>query len=253
MSFTSRASESKASEIQAICLLVAAGGAVGSVVISLILLVMFNGVANRPTPTLVQLADGTGIKTKATGNKERTPEVVERFVGDSLMALMNWSGTMPGSTTTRNQKGEIVAPAKDPGIPVQTSKGQLKVATASWQASFTLSEDFRQEFLASLGEMMPQTVFEGKTETILSFQEVSQPEVVGDGKWKVNVVANLIVFSAERSQGSSIPFNKEVFVRAIDSPPPLKDNSPIAQTVYGIRSSGLEITAIRDLQKQKSL
>jgi hypothetical protein len=41
---------------------------------------------------------------------------------------------------------------------------------------------------------------------------------IGEGQWKVNMIANLVTISAGNPEGITIPFNKEIFLRAIDTP-----------------------------------
>jgi hypothetical protein len=201
-------------------------------------------VSNKPAPALVQLASGKAITVAALGNKERTSEVILEFVRSSLSTLMTWNGKLPGSSQDK--------PLPDPGVEVK-SDGIGKrtiVTTPAYQAAFALSEDFRKEFLQELGKLTPSGVFTGKTEVIFVPVEIQKPIQIEAGKWRVRVVANLLVLNQSNILGNPIPFNKEVFVRAVEPPEYQANVTGIALVVQNIRSSGLEIYAIRDLEKE---
>ncbi|MGB3642694.1 MAG: hypothetical protein WBA39_34685 [Rivularia sp. (in: cyanobacteria)] len=61
------------------------------------------------------------------------------------------------------------------------------------------------------------------------------------------MIANLTMFEQSNKLGEVIPFNKEIFVRAVEAPSSPSKNDELAFLVYQVRSSGLEIYAIRDL------
>ena len=65
------------------------------------------------------------------------------------------------------------------------------------------------------------------------------------------MVANLLVLDKTSNLGEVIPFNKEVYIRAVEAPQTPSDNSPeLAAKIYAVRQSGLEIYAIRDLTRE---
>ena len=200
----------------------------------------------KPPPSLVQLETGKAIKVAPLGNVERTPQVVSRFVSDTMTLMMNWSGTLPPNTVEENAK-----PLQDKGVDVveRGARGN-KVASRAWQASYALSSDFRQEFLRKLASMTPQGVFKGTTQVVLIPLSIQSPTKIGEGKWKVKMIANLNVFSQSNNLGEIIPFNKEIFVRAVIAPTEPINTSDLATVIYQVRASGLEIYAIRDLQAE---
>lgn len=204
--------------------------------------------SKKPAPSLVQMIDGQAIQVAPMAHLDRTPETIRRFVSDTMTLMFNWSGTLPPETVE-----EARLPKKDPGVPVKTAKGETKVATATWQASFALSETFRSDFVQKVAEMMPADVFgDSSTQVLLVVRRVSDPEEVEEGKWKVDLVSNLIVFNRGDRMGKAIAFNKEIFLMAVDPPAqPLGENaSPLEQVAYRVRQAGLEIYAIRDLQQE---
>lgn len=206
-------------------------------------------VSQKKPPTLVQLLDGKAVTVTAISSSQRTPETIKRFVNETFALMFNWTGKLPAD----NQK-ETQSPKPDPGIKVAAQNSGLsdKVTTSSWQASFALSSDFRSTFLQKIAQLTPTEVFSGNSQVVLVLRNVAQPEQVSPGKWKVGVVADLIYFDHANSAGSALPLNKEVFVQSIDPPlTPLGDAaSPLEKAIYSVRQAGLEIYAIRELNRE---
>jgi len=99
-----------------------------------------------------------------------------------------------------------------------------------------------------LGELTPSSIFNGRTQSWLIIQYLSEPVKVGDGAWKINLVANLVIFENGDQVGRGIPFNKTVFVRAVEPPlQPLNNASELEKKIYNARKNGLEIYRIQDL------
>jgi len=205
-----------------------------------------NRLSHQKAPTLVQMQDGQAIRVAAMGSQERSPETIRRFINDTLLLMFNWSGSLPATTAE-----EASQPKADPGLPVEIERGKRKVATASWQASFAFSEEFRQDFLQRVAELTPPEVFSGTTQVVIVVNHVSEPEAVGEGRWKLDVVAHLYVFSETNALGDAIPFNREVFVEAVTAPAVPDGETPLEQAVYSIRQAGLQIYAIRELQREE--
>lgn len=221
-----------------------------SLLIQFLLLIGYFGILNKPAPTLVQLSSGQAIKAGMMGNKERSPEVVQRFVTDSLILLMSWSNSLPPQVDANGN----ASPATDPGIKVKVERGDKRITTSAFQASFTFSEKFRDELVKLVAEMTPDDVFTGRITTALIFEAVTVPEPIGDkkdGKWKVAVVGTLVQSTAGTGETVRIPFNKEIMVKAIDTPPLPESGkfaNPFESAVYNIRQAGLEIAAMKDLE-----
>ncbi|MGD1871563.1 MAG: hypothetical protein ACFB02_00770 [Mastigocoleus sp.] len=214
--------------------------------ILLLLYSSYSQLNKKPSPSLVQLETGKSIKVVAIGSKERSPRVVSRFVSDTMILMMNANGTLPITTLEEAQQ-----PKKDSGIEIRNSrKGGGKITTAAWQASTTFSEDFRKEFLELLAQMTPHGVFEEKTQMTLTPLSIQSPVKISEGKWKVKMVANLTIFSMGNNLGEVIPFNKEIFVQAVEAPDPPVKMTGLTAVIYSMRSSGLEIVGIRDMDKE---
>lgn len=205
--------------------------------------ISFFKLSGKPAPTLVQLGTGESIAVAPLGSKDRTPDVIKKFATDSLSLLMTWTGTV-------EQDGQTV---KDKGVEIQspTSTRRAKITTPAYQGGLTLSEDFRKEFLLTIGNLTPSTVFAGTTQVVFVPLNVSQPVKIEEGKWRIDVVANLSVVSQNDLLGTTIPFNKEVFVQAVEAPEYKANADGIAAVVQRVRSSGLEIYAMRDLGEKQ--
>jgi hypothetical protein len=211
---------------------------------------LWANLSRRPVPTLVQLVDGRAIQVGPSGHLDRSPETIRRFVNETLTLMFSWSGVLPPSNPN-----EYNNPKPDPGISTTESGVQGRITTSSWQAGFALAEKFRKPFLETVAKLTPGGVFdEGKgVQSTFIINYISFPEPVGAGRWKVKLISNLVLITEQDKLGSPIPFNKEVFIAAVDPPTdPLGDNSsPLQKVVYRIRQAGLEIYSIRDLSQEE--
>ncbi|MEX0271576.1 hypothetical protein AB3R30_20860 [Leptolyngbyaceae cyanobacterium UHCC 1019] len=206
-------------------------------------------VARKPSPSMVQLDNGRSIAMEPVDHFSRTPVTVHQFVKNGLGMLFTWNAKL----TSKNGAGATGQASRgslsDPGVQV----GRGRITTGTWQASFMVAEDFRNPFLQEVAKMTPNGVFSNAAQSVLSFESVSDPKPVKPGIWQVDVVANLLIFDGANPQGRVIPFNKSVFVQAVEpTSDPLPENStPIQQAVYQAQQSGLRITEMRDLEIQQ--
>jgi hypothetical protein len=221
-----------------------------TLLLQLVVLGSVVSIARKPAPSLVQLSDGQAIKVQAIGSYERAPDVVQRFVTDSLTMLMSWTNEIPGT------EGEVKP--IDQGSLVKTKQGDKRITTTAFQASFTLSDELRDEMVKILADMTPAEVFNGDVKTTLKFQHVTVPTLIGDiqnGRWKVNIVATLIQYQRGRGDTVKVPFNKEIIVQAIDTPQLPKAGkfaNEIESLIYTIRQAGLEIVSMKDIEGTES-
>lgn len=207
----------------------------------LLLLLLFQGVkvnalANQPAPSLVQMVNGKTLKVAATDPEYRSPEVLKRLVKQWATMTFNWSGQLPSGKT-------------DPGVKINDD---LKVPTAAWAASFTMSEDFRTGFLKGLAQYIPQGIFEERKKTVLQFEPPSlEPVEIEQGKWKLSFVANLLVFEGGNALGNAMPVNKTVYLRTVPQPqfPLEKGASEVQKAVYSMRDSGLQIYKVEEFKE----
>jgi hypothetical protein len=219
--------------------------ALGLGILNLLLLlglfVSMNRLSQKAPPSLVQTVDGRSLVTNAMESKERTPIVIRRFTIDTLTMLLSASGKLPPTADKPNVQ------TIDAGIAIRLpNQTERKVSTSTWQSSFALSEDFRASALQGISELMVPEAFTGQAQVVLIPQTLSEPEKIGEGQWKVNMIANLVTIAAGNPQGITIPFNKEIFLRAVDTPPPSDVSTPLQKAIYQVRSSGIEIYGMRD-------
>jgi hypothetical protein len=198
--------------------------------------------ANAKSPTLVELNDGTSVRVGQIGHNDRTKQAITDFVGKSMMGLLSWNA-LP--------KADDTDPTKKPVLDSGVQAGDKKITTGAWASGFSLSEDFRGPFLQELGQLTPQNVFNGGSQSALIVRNISEPRQVGEGKWRVDMVANLVIFSQGDLVGKAISFNKTIFVRAVDTPPLPNNASDIQLATYRARKAGLEIFKIQDLDLGK--
>lgn len=192
----------------------------------------------KEPPSLVQLEDGRAVPVKPVDRKERTPETIDLFVGDTLTLLFNRSGTLPVE-----KEGD--KPKKDPGIRLKGKTGTI--STASELASLAFAKDFRQPLLEKVAELQPNT----GERLVLAIRDKSTPTPIGYGRWKVVVIGELVYFTEDNRIIDSIPFNKEVYLRSVNKQhnPLGKSATVLERTVAQILQAGLLIDAIREYQR----
>ncbi|MFS0513386.1 hypothetical protein ACEYW6_01405 [Nostoc sp. UIC 10607] len=202
-------------------------GTFGLNVFTLLLLIfhgsMLQQLGRQLTPqSLVQLVDGRVITVDPQQNLERQPETIRRFVGESMSLMLTWSPQQPPTTV--------------------------------WEISSQLvAADFQPKLKSQLINLNPDSQFENVnrgTENVLVIQKVSQPTKVGDGKWKVEMLANQLVFSGYDKLGKSISFNKQILVRAIDEPATSLPNAALPShfAAYRLGEARLEIYNVCEIQ-----
>ncbi|MFS0519433.1 hypothetical protein ACEYW6_32715 [Nostoc sp. UIC 10607] len=198
-------------------------------------------ISKTKASTLVELSDGESIRVLPISSSDRSAQAITHFVGKTMTGLLGWNA-LPKPTDDYNPD-----PTKqlklDPGI----STSKAKITTSAWAWGFALSEDFRAPFLEEISNLTPPDVFNGSTQSILKVSLISQPTRIKDGQWKVDMVAEIVVFQGSNLVGKPIAFNKTVFVRAIDTAALPRFASDIQETASRVRKAGLEIYKIQDL------
>ncbi|NJN07537.1 MAG: hypothetical protein HC815_05920 [Richelia sp. RM1_1_1] len=197
--------------------------------------------------TLIQLNDGSTAVGKFTAPNVRSDAVISSFVGNSMISLFSWDGIL-----RLEENGKLIQ-SVDKGVKIVSENGEKLIPTDVWEAAFTLSEeqDFRASFLKKLAETVPEGILRGQGTIVLVTNYISAPRKVSEGKWEVDIVANLITFNAERSKSKGVEFNKIVTVRSVDVPPNPPKVNDINEKVYKAKIQGLEIVQIIDLDLGK--
>jgi hypothetical protein len=203
--------------------------------------------AKQEVPSLVQLSSGETIRATAVEPAERSGETIKKFVSDTFVGMFNWDGLIQKN----NAQGKLIVEA-DPGVEIKglDNKPTLKVTTRAYEAAFALSEKqgFRAAFVRRLAQMIPQEVFSGNMRVAIIPNYISSPRKIREGKWEIDFQSTLVTFKKLDNAGDAIALNKTVTLEAVTTPQkPPEDISLLAKKIYTIRSSGLEITQIVDL------
>ena len=185
-----------------------------------LLLLMFHGgmlqqVKRKSVPqTLVQLADGQVITAGAKNNFNRNQETIRRFVGESMTLMLTWSPKL-SSDNVWNVTSEL------------------------------LRNDFKSEFAQSFNSFQ----LESPEQNVLVIQKISNPEVISQGRWKVDILANRLIFTSGDNLGKSMPFNKQILVEAVDKVKSLpKASTPLNLAVYHLGEAKMQIYKICDIE-----
>ena len=174
--------------------------------------------------SLIELADGRVITADPETNLERQPETIRRFVGETMTLMLTFSSKQP--------QNEILA-----------------------ISSALLRDRFKSKFkteIMKLNKINQVTSNNRSTESVLIIERISQPIKIGVGEWKVEIQANQLIFSGSDLLGKSIPFNRQILVRAIaNNPISLPDNPlPWHLATFRLGEARLEIYNMCDLQQK---
>jgi hypothetical protein len=174
--------------------------------------------------SLVELADGRVISANPETNLERQPETIRRFIGETMTLMLTFSSKQP-----QNEVLEI--------------------------SSALLMNRFRSKFKTEIMKLnkINQVISNNRsTESVLVIERISQPINIGVGEWKVEIQANQLIFSGSDLLGKSIPFNRQILVRAItNNPLALPDNPlPWHLATFRLGEARLEIYNMCDLQQK---
>lgn len=188
-----------------------------------LLLLMFHGgmlqqVKRKSVPQiLVQLTDGRVITADAKSHLDRDRETIRRFVGETMTLMLTWS--------------------------------EKQSSTVVWDiTSELLRNDLKREFAQNFNNFE----LESPEQNVLVIQKISQPEVIDDGKWKVEIAASRLIFSRGDNLGKSIPFNKQILIEATDKVKSLPSiPTPLNLAVYRIGEAKMQIYNICDIEDKK--
>ncbi|MFK8185202.1 MAG: hypothetical protein AB8B99_17660 [Phormidesmis sp.] len=196
-------------------------------------------IAGKDVPTLVQLQNGQSALVSPANSKFRSHTVIKSFVEESMAQLFTWN--------TVSQSNDGSRQLSDKGVSVGEGR---KVPTRTWQASFSLSNDFRETFMQEMASsFIPAGVLAGEAQSALLVESLSDPKEIKAGIWEINMVAFIVIFDGRNPQGKATSFNKTIVVKAVEpSLDPLpEETTPIQKAVYQTRSKGLEIHEIYEL------
>ena len=174
--------------------------------------------------SLIELADGRVITADPETNLERQPETIRRFVGETMTLMLTFSSRQP--------QNEILA-----------------------ISSALLMDRFKPKFQTEMMKLNQKNQIASNnrsTESVLIIERISQPIKIGVGEWKVEIRANQLIFSGSDLLGKSIPFNRQILVRAIaNNPLALPDNPlPWHLATFRLGEARLEIYNMCNLQQK---
>jgi hypothetical protein len=174
--------------------------------------------------SLIELSDGRVISADPETNLERQPETIRRFVGETMTLMLTFSSKQP--------QNEILA-----------------------ISSALLMDRFKPKFQTKMMKFNKKnqiTSNNRSTESVLIIERISQPIKIGVGEWKVEIRANQLIFSGSDLLGNSIPFNRQILVRAIaNNPLSLPDNPlPWHLATFRLGEARLEIYNMCDIQQK---
>jgi hypothetical protein len=199
--------------------------------------------ALRPTPSLIQLADGTPISVKPFSSQYRSPENLKRFATVVAQGLFNWSPKV--SQVDEFGQSKLVA---DSGKYIDSEKRQLRVPTSVWKAAYWLKSDFRKPFLARIAELIPSVIWQGG-ETYLQIRHVSDPIELSPGNWKVAVIADMVWSDPKITP---LEVNKVYYISLSQPSIPAEEGSEFQQTVDEVMRWGLVVDEIKDFKEEKN-
>ena len=108
---------------------------------------------------------------------------------------------------------------------------------------------FMNDFKRELAQKYNRFELESPEQNVFVIQNISQPEVIADGKWKVEIIAHRLIFSRGDNLGKSIPFNKQILVETKDEITPLpRFSTPLNLAVYRLGEAKMQIYNICDIE-----
>jgi hypothetical protein len=217
----------------------------GSLLLTIVLLLMSAGNASKPVPVYVQTTGGGKIGISAQQGLSRSNELIQSFVSSTLAGLCTWQEyviTNPADPSTAK---------KDPGVPVTYKDKTYNVPTNVWKASYRLSNDSRDAILAAViiplidasGAMQGQSTIAYVPQHVPKPEEITDPN--GEKLWLVRAVGSLVLRDTRGVR--TVPFNRNLTIRAIEppvAPPAVPDKLDLATVVAEERSQGLEVVRI---------
>lgn len=211
-----------------------------SLIVSLSLSFSYGQLAGKPPVTLVQSLDGV-MSTEEQDHLYRHPATIQKFTGQTLSMLLNWSGK------TINQYGLL---ENDKGVSVG---GRERIPTLAHEASnaFTTDGNYRKQILGVLSGWSSRDFFDGNGEQRIEIKKIMIPQALEEeGHWRVNVVANRIIKKGQSSE--TFKFNRTLLVRAVPiiDDPADKTSTPEQKAFYRIRQFGLEIYQMDKLDRE---
>jgi hypothetical protein len=196
---------------------------------------------SRSMPTFITRGNGETENLEFFTGTDRSPTLIKFFAQKTMSGIYTWRNTLP-------EKGNI----PDPGIAVE---GGRKIPTTAYRYTLALEPEFANSYRKQLGEL--QSIVRGSgnssVQTAYIIEQISEPESLGSGKWKVKVAGTQLIVNSSNEQPTKLNINVEMTVRAV--PPPLLsevtrkyEDIGIAKAAQIARAEGLEVISITNIK-----
>ena len=205
-------------------------------------------IANKPVPSLVMLDDGKAIATKPVDRYYREPGVIVEFVKNIMTMAFTWDGYLPAETPQ-----DMRNPIADQGVSITHKKSgkTYLISTSTYEATSTFDPELREQFLQSIAESFPQSIFKGNKQAHLIIKTINNPIPIEGKKnaYSVTLVSSLIVFENGNTIGEAIDINRKIYLRAVEVPKKVESSNPFSRMVYKYRQAGLEIFDLEEFEE----
>ncbi len=203
-----------------------------SILANLVLLTNNRALAKREK-IYVQTPDGFTVEAKEFEALHRESEIIKRTISVWIQLTFEWDNDIPDSDL------------KDEGIELYGTT----VPTKAYLGSILMADGFRREFLKTLGnQVIPRSVYSGRLKSFVRFYSISNPRLINEGRWEVDVVSTRFEL-LDGIEQKEVNFNRTFTVQAILPVEPAFDNEPdpFKRKAYELLNNGLIITDIKPL------
>ena len=199
----------------------------------------------KPTPTLVQLQTGQVASVVPADSLHRSDLVIKTFINEVMSGFYSWSGLKK-----EYRNGKIIV-VKDRGWQL----GTKTIPTSAYRSGLALESSFRDGFLQELSDIVPPEIFGNSIRLTSTYLPVliNKPQLIEAGKWKLVLVAEVIVSAnrGEKISSKSIPLTKEIILQATTPLEPKSEYiSESERWIHEVRKYGLEIVTIEDFSEK---
>lgn len=193
--------------------------------------------SSRP-PVLVERTNGDAFQADQRDPDYRDPKAIQSYVETLYSNLYNWA---PVTNSDKGLKAEVG---------YQRGKTMIPVRMAAAEFGLSPEDDFRAGVINELANdysKYERQIKAGHFSQLINIREISEPQPLKDGGWKVSIVSDLVIASRNAAP-ENIPLEQTVYLR-----PDHRDHLPDPTTEYEahrntIRAYGLLVYAIRDIE-----
>lgn len=193
--------------------------------------------SSRP-PVLVERINGEAFQADQRDPDYRHPKAIQHYVETLYSNLYNWTNV---TNSDKGLKAEVGYQRGKSSIPVRMAAAEFGLAPEDGFRAGVIGE------LADSYSKYERQIQAGHFSQLINIREISEPQPLEDGGWKVSIVSDLVITSRNAAP-ETIPLNQTVYLR-----PDHRDQLPESTTEYEahrntIRAYGLLVYAIRDIE-----